>query len=192
MELFTIPHPCHIRIYSTRCKSRLRLNLPILSERIPKCIPFNHKPVRISSRNHRESTPVLRRDLANHDESLSAVLMTRFPLTDGDAGQRGLQINVPVIDVRLEIALILGAEGAVRAAEGWRFAALVQQVPFQDVRVLVTLTASRAIVAAIVMRQTATAADARVIVVATGGVPRRTVQPGTAMRRQRRRHVARR
>lgn len=51
--------------------------------------------------------------------------MTRFSLTDGDAGQGGLQIDVPMIDMRLEIALVLGAEGAVRATEGRRFAALV-------------------------------------------------------------------
>jgi len=58
---------------------------------------------------------------------------------------------VPVIDVRFEIALVLGAESAVRAAEGRRLAALVQQMPFQDIRVLVALTASRAVVPAIVM-----------------------------------------
>lgn len=133
---------------------------------------------------------VLHRDLADSDESLPAVLMTRFPLTDDDTGQRRLYIDVPVIDVRLEIALILGAEGAVRAAEGRRLATLIQQVPLQDVRVLVTLTASRAVVPAIVMHQAAAAADAGVIVITTGRVPRWTMQPRTTLRRQRCRHVA--
>lgn len=118
--------------------------------------------------------------------------MTRFPLTDDDTGQRRLYIDVPVIDVRLEITLVLGAEGAMRAAEGRRLAALVQQVPLQDVRVLVALTTPRAVVPTIVMHQAAAAAaDAGVIVIATGRVPRWTVQPGTTLRRQRRRHIAR-
>lgn len=118
--------------------------------------------------------------------------MTRFSLIDDDTGHRRLQIDVSVINVRLEIALVLGAEGAVRAAEGRRFAALVQQVPLQDVRVLVALTAPRAVVPAIVMHQaTAAAADAGMIVVAAGRMPRRTVQPGTTLRRQRCRHIAR-
>lgn len=95
--------------------------------------------------------------------------MTRFPLADGDAGHRRLQIDMSMIDVRLEIALVLGAEGAMRTAEGRCLAAFVKQVPLQDVRVLVALAASRAIVAAIVMRQAAPAV-ARMIVVAAGRV----------------------
>jgi len=47
-----------------------------------------------------------------------------------------------MVDVGFEIALVLGAEGAMRAAEGWRFAAFVQQMTLQDVGVLVALTAS--------------------------------------------------
>lgn len=118
--------------------------------------------------------------------------MMRFLLTDDDTGQRRLLSDVPVIDVRPEIALVFGAEGAMWAAEGRRLAALVQQVPLQNVRVLVALTASRAVVPAIVMYQAATAAaDAGMIVVAAGRVPRRTVKPGTTLRRQRCRHVAR-
>lgn len=97
-----------------------------------------------------------------------------------------------MIDVRPEIALVFGTEGAMWAAEGRRLAALIQQVPLQNVRVLVALTASRAIVPAIVMDQAAAAAaDAGMIIVAAGRVPRRTVEPGTTLRRQRCRHVAR-
>lgn len=78
--------------------------------------------------------------------------MTRFTLTNDDTGHRRLlYIDVPVIDVRFEIALVLGAKSAMRAAEGRRLAALVQQVPLQDVRVLVALTTPRTVVPAIVM-----------------------------------------
>lgn len=120
--------------------------------------------------------------------------MTRFQLADGDARQRRMrrEINVSVIDMRLEIALVLGAESAMRATEGRRFAALELQVTLQDVRVLVALAALGAIVPAIEMRLTAAdAADIRMIVVTAGRVPRWTVQPGSTMRRQRCRHVAR-
>lgn len=51
--------------------------------------------------------------------------MARLPLTHGDTGQHRLQIDVPMVNVRLQVALVFGAEGAVRAAEGRRFAALV-------------------------------------------------------------------
>lgn len=86
--------------------------------------------------------------------------------------------------MRPEVALVFRAEGAMWAAEGRRLAAFVQQVTLQNVRVLVALTASRAVVPAIVMHQTAAAAaDAGVIVVAAGRVPRRTVKPGTTLRR---------
>lgn len=117
--------------------------------------------------------------------------MTGLPLADGDAGQRRLQIDVSMIDVRLEVALVFGAEGAVRTAKGRRLAAFVQQVPFQNIRVLVALAASRAIVSAIVMCQAA-ATNTRMIVVTIGRVSRRTVKTRTTLRRQRRRDVARR
>lgn len=133
----------------------------------------------------------LRRHLANHGESLPAMLMTRLPLADGDAGQCRLQIDVSMIDMSLKIALILGAEGAVRTAEGRCLAAFIQHVSLQDVRVLVALAASRAIVTTIVVRQ-ATPADARVIVVTAGRVSRRTMKARTTLRRQRSRHFARR
>lgn len=119
-------------------------------------------------------------------------MLTRFTLTDYDTRQRRLHVDVSVINVCLEIALVLRAEGAVRAAEGRCFAALVQQVSLQDIRVLVALTAPRAVVPAIMMHQAAAAAaDAGMIVVAAGRVPRWTVQPGTTLWRQRCRHVAR-
>lgn len=57
-----------------------------------------------------------------------------------------------MIDMRFKIALVLGAESAMWAAEGRRLAALIQQVPLQDVRVFVALTTPRAVVSAIVMR----------------------------------------
>lgn len=84
----------------------------------------------------------LRRDLANHSESLPSMLMARLPLIDDDAGQRRLQVDVPVIDVRLQVALVLGAKRTMGATEGRRLAAFIQQVPLQDVRVLVALAAS--------------------------------------------------
>lgn len=50
--------------------------------------------------------------------------------------------NVAVVDVGLEIPLVLGAEGAVGAAEGGSLSALVEDVSLEDVRVLVGLSAS--------------------------------------------------
>ena len=100
-----------------------------------------------------------------------------------------------MVDVRLQVPLVLGAERAVGAIEGGRLAALVQQVPLQYVRVLVALAAAGAIVPPIEPGP-GDAADRPVIVVVIvivvpAGMPRRTVEPGATLGRQRRRHVAR-
>lgn len=49
--------------------------------------------------------------------------MTRLPLTDDEAGHG--RVDVPVVDVRLQVALVLGAKRTVGATEGGRLAALV-------------------------------------------------------------------
>lgn len=50
--------------------------------------------------------------------------MMRLPLADDDGGHR-MMVKVPVVDVSLQVAFVLGAKGAVRATEGRRLAALV-------------------------------------------------------------------
>lgn len=97
-----------------------------------------------------------------------------------------------MVDVRLQVPLVLGAERAVGAIKGRRLAALVQQVPLQYVRVLVALAAAGAIVPPI-QAGPGDAADRSVIVVVIvvpAGVAGRTVEPGATLGRQRRRHVA--
>ena len=66
--------------------------------------------------------------------------------------------------MRLQISLVFGAKRAMGAIEGGRLAALVQQMPLQYVSVLVTLPASRAIVATVESRN-GHAADRSVIIV---------------------------
>lgn len=60
------------------------------------------------------------------------------------------QLRVSMVDVRLEVPLVFGAEEAVRTLERRRLSTLVEHVTLEDVRVLVALAAARAVVAPIV------------------------------------------
>ena len=100
-------------------------------------------------------------------DSDSGVSSARNPPRSGPLINRGtgrLRGHVAVINMRLQISLVFGAKRAMGAIEGGRLAALVQQMPLQYVSVLVTLPASRAIVATVESRN-GHAADRSVIIV---------------------------
>lgn len=93
-----------------------------------------------------------------------------------------------MINVRLQVSLVLGAERAMGTVKGGRFAAFVQQVPLEYVRILVALATSRAIMPTIVAGN-GDGADGSIAV--SAGMTRRTVKSGAPLRRQRCRHLVR-